>query len=75
MHSHDLLIHRETLLKVFNEVLAPDFTLIHSVCLQAFHHFHLELAAFVVLLVIDQTSGQICEWRTKEWEQRHDSLK
>lgn len=71
-HSHGvrsqrLLVFGVAFVKVFDDVAALNFSLVCAVSLDAFQHLHFHLSALVVMLGIDQCTGQIGERRTEEW--------
>lgn len=74
LNSQLLLMPAGTFLEIFDEQLAFQFASIQTVCFQALHHVHFELAAFIVLLMIDKATSHIGQWRFENWRSGHDAV-
>lgn len=71
METHQLLLHANALLEVGNEVGTLALAALQAIGLEALHHLHLEFAAFVVGLMVDQAASQIRQGQAQKGSQRH----
>lgn len=72
--SQLLLAHIVALLEVIDEVDAFLLSQLGAIGLEALHHSHLHRAAFIVVLSVDQRTGQVGEGRAEEGSLRESSV-